>query len=111
MNKYIVIYYMPPAVVAQLQSMTPEEMQAGMAPWMEWAKAAGDGLVDMGTPLGQALNVSTSGSSPSTRDVTGFSILQAENIEAAEALLKGHPHYGYGEGCEIEVHESMPLPM
>ena len=28
---------------------------------------------------------------------------------AAKSLLDGHPHLGWTDGCEIEVHESMPL--
>ncbi|MCH7972042.1 MAG: hypothetical protein IH960_13545 [Chloroflexi bacterium] len=111
MTKFIVIYYMPAAVVEQMQSMTPEQMQAGMEPWMKWAEECGDGLVDMGTPLSNGQNVSASGSTPSKREVTGFSILQAEDMAAAQAMLTGHPHFGYGEGCEIEVHESMPMSM
>ena len=111
MKKYVVIYYMPADVLAQMQDMTPEQMQAGMEPWMKWAEACGDGLVDMGNPLGGGRNVSGSGSSASTRDVTGYSILQAEDMASAEEMLKEHPHFGYGVGCEIEVHEAMPLSM
>ena len=36
---------------------------------------------------------------------------QAENMEAAKAMLMGHPHLQWAAGCEIEVHEAMPLPM
>ena len=110
MNKYIVIYHAPDEVIAQMQDVTPEEMQKSMEPWMEWAAACGDGLVDMGTPLGGGLRLSTSGSAPSAQEVTGYSILQAENIAAAEAMLAGHPHMNYGVGCDIEVHEAMALP-
>jgi hypothetical protein len=50
MNKYIVIYHATAEAVAGMQSATPEEMAEGMKPWMTWAEACGDGLIDMGTP-------------------------------------------------------------
>jgi hypothetical protein len=110
MNKYIVIYHADAAALAGMQDATPEQMAEGMKPWMTWAENCGDGLLDMGTPLGGGLKLSSSGSSGSDREVTGYSILQAENMAAAEAMLQGHPHLGWAEGCEIEVHEAMPLP-
>ena len=94
MNKYIVIYHANAEALAGMQSATPEEMAEGMKPWMTWAEACGDGLVDMGTPLGGGLKLTSGGSSPSDREVTGCSILQAENMAAAEAMLQGHPHLG-----------------
>ena len=111
MNKYIVIYYAPASAMEAMASATPEEMQEGMKPWMEWAQRCGEGLVDLGAPLGGGLNVTASGSAPSDKNVTGYSVLQAENMSAAEAMLKNHPHVGWAEGCEVEVHEAMPLPV
>ena len=46
----------------------------------------------------------------SSWQVVGYSILQAENIDDAKALLDGHPHLAWDGACEIEVHEVMPLP-
>ena len=77
----------------QMSNASPEEMKAGMEPWMAWAAKCGEGLVDLGAPL------------------VGYSILQAEDMEGAKALLEGHPHLEWTGGCEIEVHESMPLPI
>lgn len=111
MNKYIVIYHAPAEAVEQVQDATPEQVQEGMAPWMAWVEKIGDGLVDLGTPLAGGQKVTPSGSSPSDKSVTGYSILQAENMEAAKALVKDHPHLGWAAGCEIEIHETQPLPM
>ena len=60
--------------------------------------------------LGGGQKLTQSGSAPSDKEVTGYSILEAENMEAAQALLAGHPHLEWKAGCEIEVHEAMPLP-
>lgn len=111
MEEYVVIYHASASAVEQTKNMSPEDMKEGMELWMAWAKRCGDGLLDLGTPLGGGRKVTDSGSSPSDKNVMGYSILQAENMEAAQALLKGHPHLGWAAGCEIEVHESLPLPM
>ena len=108
MKKFVVIYHAPESAVEQTQSMTPEEMKAGMGAWFEWAEKCGDALVDFGTPLMGGQKLSTSGSSPSDKGVIGYSILQAEDLEGAKGLLQGHPHLAWAAGCEIEVHESMP---
>ena len=111
MKKYIVIYHAPTSAMEQMNDATPEEMKAAMEPWMAWAKSSGDALVEFGTPLGGGRKIAKSGSSPSNKNVVGYSVLQAENMEAAQALLKGHPHLEWAAGCEIEVHESLPAPM
>ena len=110
MKKFMVIYYAPAELTARMAEASPEEMQKGMEPWMAWAGKCGDGLLDLGTPLGNGQRVVPGGCSASTKDVTGYSILLAESMEAARKMLEGHPHLGWGAGCEIEVYESMPLP-
>jgi len=94
----------------KMHDSSPEEMKKGMEAWMVWAEKCGSGLVDMGTPLGNAQKLTETGSSPSVNNVMGYSVLQAESMEGAKKLLKGHPHLGWGKGCEIEVLESLPKP-
>ena len=109
MKKYIVLYRAPGASFKQEKS-TPEQMKDGMKAWMIWAEKCGKALIDMGSPLGNGQELSMKGSKPSTQNVVGYSILEAKSMEKAKALLKGHPHLAWGAGCEIEVHESLPLP-
>ena len=111
MKKFVVIYHAPMSAVEAMASASPAEMEEGMKPWMDWAARSGDGLVDLGTPLAGGQKLSKTGSSSSERSVTGYSILQADDMDGAKALLQGHPHLEWAAGCEIEVHESMPLPM
>jgi hypothetical protein len=110
MKKFIVLYHANEAAAAKMAQATPEDMKEGMKPWMEWAEKCGDGLVDMGTPLGNGQKVTTDGSAASDKAVVGYSILQAEDMDAAKAMLSHHPHLAWTDGCEIEVHESMELP-
>jgi hypothetical protein len=111
MKKFIVLYHAPIDAMKQMASV-PKEMQAkGMEAWMQWAKKCGSNLVDLGTPLtnGEAL-LPNGQSKTSDKNVAGYSVLQAENLDAAKALLQGHPHLGWNAECSIEVHEVMPLP-
>ena len=110
MKKYIVTYHAPAEALQQTENFTPEQMAEGMKPWMERAERCGDGLLDIGTPLGGGQKISDSGSFPSDKNVVGYSILQAECMEETQDMLKGHPHLGWTGGCEIEVHESLSLP-
>ena len=110
MKKYLVLYHAPAAAFEKMKDATPEQMKAGMEPWMAWAERCGEGLVDLGAPLGVGRKITTAGNSPSDKEVVGYSILQAESAEAAQALLQGHPHLVWEEGCEIEVHECQVLP-
>lgn len=113
MKKFIITYHAPSEALERMQNVTPEESKEGMKLWMQWAEKCGDRLIDLGAPLvgGQKLNVNGT-SSNSKRQVCGYSILQAENIEEAKELLKGHPHLsGWDNACEIEIHETMPMPV
>ncbi len=93
-----------------MATSSPEEMKKGMESWMAWAKKCGSGLVDMGSPMGIGLKITPAGASPSSQNVVGYSMLQAESMDQALTLLKGHPHLAWAAGCVIEVHESLPLP-
>ena len=111
MKKFIVIYHAPADAMEQTANASPEEQAKGMEGWMQWAQKCGDKLVDMGTPLSNGQQLSPDGqSTPSNKDVAGYSVLQAGSMEEAKELLKGHPHLAWNADCSIEVHEAMPLP-
>jgi hypothetical protein len=111
MKKFIVIYHAPTDAMKQMTNVTKEDQAKGMEAWMVWAKKCGDKLVDLGAPLMGGQEVLPNGKSKnSNRNVTGYSILQANNMDEAKKLLEGHPHLGWNAACSIEVHETMPLP-
>src|SRR5687768_6529329 len=111
MKKFIVLYHAPMDAMQQTADMNPEDQAKGMEAWMQWAKKCGDKLVDLGSPLMNGQQLSPDGQAKnSDKNVAGYSILQAENMEEAKALLKGHPHLTWNPACTIEVHEAMPLP-
>jgi hypothetical protein len=109
MKKFLVLYKAPMSSFEQMQKSTPEQQKAGMDAWMAWSKQAAKSIVDMGAPLGKSLRVTKTGSAPTTNDLGGYSILQAESKEALAESLKGHPHFMMPEGF-IEITELMPIP-
>jgi hypothetical protein len=109
MKKFLVLYKAPASGFEQMMKATPEQQKAGMDAWMAWAGKAATSIVDMGAPLGKSLRVTKEGASPSTNDLGGFSILQAESKEALAESLKGHPHFMMPGGF-IEVIDFMPMP-
>jgi len=109
MKKFLVLYKAPTSAFEQMKNATPEQQKAGMEAWMAWSKKSASQIVDMGSPLGKSLRVTTGGTAPSTNDLGGYSVLQAESKEALAETMKGHPHFMMPEGA-IEIIEIMPIP-
>jgi hypothetical protein len=109
MKKFLVLYRAPTAAFEQMMKATPEQQKAGMDAWMAWSKKSAASIVDMGGPLGKSLRVTNGGASPQKNDLGGYSVLQAESLEALGASLKGHPHFMMPDGF-IEITELMPMP-
>ena len=106
MKKFIAIYHAAPEAMAQMTEATPEQLAEGMKYWMAWKDQVGDGIVDFGSPIMGGISMSPSGEiSPSQKQVAGYSIVQAENAEAARAFFNGHPHLNWHPTATIEVHE------
>ncbi|HEV3223771.1 MAG TPA: hypothetical protein VGZ90_12875 [Puia sp.] len=112
MKKFLILYKAPLDAMAQTANMTPEQQAKGMEAWMQWAKKCGDRLIDMGSPLMNAHQISPGDKITTSKNhIAGYSILEAENIDGAIVLLRGHPHTsGWNAEAIIEIHESMPLP-
>jgi hypothetical protein len=108
-KKFLVLYKAPAVSFQQMMKATPEQQQAGMAAWVQWGTKAQKSIVDMGAPLGKALQVTPLGSAPISNDLGGYSILQAESKEALAPMLEGHPHF-MTPGGVIEIVEIMPMP-
>lgn len=108
MKKFIVLYHASPDAMAEMSNEPPSE--EAMKPWMDWAKKCGSKLVDLGNPLFGGVKLSPDGkSTESKKGVVGYSVLQANDLEDAKSLLKGHPHLGWHGGCDIELHEAMAM--
>jgi hypothetical protein len=109
MKKFVVLYNAPQSAQAQMAESTPEAAQEGMKAWTAWAERAGEGIVDMGTPLGEGKEITANGTSDTNTGLGGYTILQADDLAGAEALLDGHPHLMM-PGASIQVYESLDIP-
>jgi hypothetical protein len=109
MKKYLVLYHAPASAMEQMAATTPEQAKAGMEAWMAWFKKAGSAVVDPGAPLGGARRVPAGAGSGGAGTARGYSVLQADTIDAVLGVLRDHPHLRMPNGS-IEVFESLPLP-
>ncbi len=110
MTKFLVIYHAPAEMMAKMGTATQEEKEAGMKAWMDWKANMGDAVLDFGAPLMPGTMVDADGSTASANnDNTGYSLIQAENMEAAQEALKSHPHLQWGPGCRVSVYECINM--
>lgn len=86
-----------PAAIAQM-----------MAAWNAWFGSLGDALVDGGAPFGRAVTLHGDGSSTEgATPLGGYSVVRADDLDAALAIAKGCPiHQG---GAPIGVHEAIAM--
>jgi hypothetical protein len=112
MPKYMVLYRSSVPATEQMAGSDEEAAQAGMELWMAWATRVGAALADMGSPLSGVGTVTPSGSNTeaSRPFVCGFSILEADSVDAANKLLDDHPHFHAPGDSSIEVLEFLPVP-
>jgi hypothetical protein len=91
----------------------PERKQrenAGMQAWGQWVARHQGAIVDVGTPLGKTLRVSSDGIDGTRNKLTAYTVVRAESQEAAARMFEGHPHFAIFPGESIEVMECLPLP-
>jgi len=83
---------------------TDEERERVMAAWGEWLGTLGSAMVDLGNPIGQTVTISADGSTASgggTNPVSGYSVIQADDLDAAVAATKGCPILQSGGSVEV----------
>jgi len=63
-----------------------------------WANGPGDSLVNRGTPFGNSKSVNSKGVTDGggADPMIGYSILKAENIDAAVKMIEDSPHVNFG---------------
>ena len=110
MARFIVLYRAPQEVAERFEAATPEEAQAGMRLWGEWFGKLGSALIDPGRPLGNARTVSRDGVTAAPTDIIGMTILQADSMDDALAMVRDHHHLQWADSCTITVLEEMPIP-
>ena len=89
---------------------SPEEGASYMAAWKAWFEDLGAAIVEPGNPVGMSKTVTSNGveDNGGSNPLSGYTVVQADNIEAACALAADSPHLG---GGTIEVAELMNIDM
>ena len=101
MTKFLVTYHGGSAPEG------PEAAQQMMAAFMAWAQKTGSALVDPGAPLGNSRVVTTESVIDGHADApfNGYSVVEADDLDAAVALVKEHPFVGRGGALQVSTAE------
>jgi hypothetical protein len=110
MKKFLITYHAPASLQKAVKKLSKEQQAEGMKVWMEWFNRCGSNLVDMGQPLANGKTFRQKGPvTNSTKNATGYSIIQAKSLNDAKAMVKNHPHTMWSKQATIEVHEMLPI--
>ena len=99
MKKFILLYS------GGMAGMSPQEREASMKVWEKWFKELGKSIVEMGAPFAGSKTLSSSGSQDGNGGLAlnGYTIFQANDLDAAAKLVKDCP--GISEGGKLHIFE------
>lgn len=110
MKKYLVTYHTPASAMMNMDNVSPEEMAKGMEPWIKWGEDFKDNIVEMGAPIRTLGETKDSKSyKTSKRQITGYSIVQAEDEEGVKRVFHDHTHLTWHPETSLEIHEITPM--
>ena len=99
MKKFILLYS------GGMAGMSQQEREASMKVWEKWFKRLGKSIVEMGAPFAGSKTLSSSGTKDGNRGLAlnGYTIFQANDLDAAAKLVKDCP--GISEGGKVHIFE------
>ncbi len=109
MKKFVALYMATRSAIEQMMQATPEQAKAGMDAWMAWANSHKGMIVDLGLPLGRTKRTTAGGVSDTSNEITGYSIVQGESLDAVAAAFRDH-HHLMMPGASVDVLEALELP-
>ena len=104
MPQYMITY------LGGVKPSNPEEGQRHFLKYMDWLSSLGESAVSPANPLKDTTTVNADGSvtDGSATAMSGFTIVEADSMEAALSIAKACPFLG--TGGSIEVSELIPIP-
>lgn len=104
MSQYLIVY------LGGDQPASPEEGKQHMAKYMQWLASLGDAAVSPANPLKNTHTVTPDGAvtTGGTTTMSGYTIIEADSIEAALSVAKACPFLDVGG--TLEVSELMKIP-
>jgi hypothetical protein len=107
MAKYILLYKGPARAQENIPAAEREQIMQG---WMQWGDKVGPALVDFGNPFAARASVHGDGSEGAASDYTGYTIVEATDLNAAKGFCDGHPFLkDAGREFSVEVYELAPM--
>jgi hypothetical protein len=89
---------------------TPEKMKANMEEWIHWKdEASKTDKIDFGLPLQAVGHITPEGTTNSTTQVSGYSIVEGDSKDDIIALLQTHPQLKR-PGASLDVLEMLSMP-
>ncbi len=104
MSQYVIVY------LGGDQPSSPEEGKQHMAKYMAWLASLGDSAVSPANPLKNTSTVNSDGTvtTGSTTTMSGYTIIEADSMDAALVIAKVCPFLEIGGS--LEVSELMQMP-
>lgn len=105
MSQYMITY------LGGNQPATPEEGKQHFAKYKQWLSSLGDAAVSPANPLKDTCTVNADGSvtSGGSSTMSGFTVVEADSMDAAMKMAKACPFLEIGGS--LEVSELMKMPM
>jgi len=101
MDKFLLVYH-PGANAGEGGDMGPPTDEE-MAAWGAWFAALGEAVVDGGAPISHAMTTNAEGTSAGggVNPATGYSIISAQDMDAALVHAQGCPIIASGGSIEV----------
>jgi hypothetical protein len=102
MAKFLYVYY------GGAMAATPAEQKKSMDAWMGWFKKLGKAVTDIGAATRPGKIVGKGAPAAiGANPVTGYSVIEAKDLNAALALAKDCPNIA--AGGQVAVYEILPM--
>ncbi len=106
MKKFLVLYKAPIEEMKEaMKNSNPEESKKSMDEWTAWMETNKDHFADKGSSVGKTKRVDATGVTDSSNDIGGYSIVQAEDADAAAAIFADGPHTKMTPSSWVEISE------
>jgi YCII-related domain len=94
------------------EKMTEEQRHEVRAQWTDWVEKHRTALADVGSPLGDSVGIGGDGADQKATSLGGYSIVEADSLEAAKGFTDGHPFLaGAGADFAVDIYEMLPSPV
>ncbi len=105
MPQYVIVY------LGGDQPSSPEEGKRHFAKYVEWLKSLGDAAVSPANPLKGTSTVNPDGTvtAGGKSTMSGYTLVQADSMEAALTMAKACPFLEIGGSLEVSERVEMPV--